>query len=374
MPTIEQTVYVSKEMLGYIGNQPTNPPGINPGDEGFGLYAPDVTDLNTYLGTETEYYRLNGWQLNGADQFANGQFWSLDAYTGDGDPREDDDPSHWTEIYAQLTPKNDLVNGLGIGDNYIVLEIGGEHIMLDFDGTFSDVPTDVVYEPNRDPGGEGAPTFDEGEDAFDGAVCFAAGTLIETGNSPMRVEDLRVGQIVLTKDHGPQPIRWISSQTLSPAVLARHENLRPVRIKAGALGAGTPSSDLVVSPQHRILVRSKIANRMFGASEILVAAKQLLELDGVEIAADLEEVRYFHILFDRHEIVLSNGAESEAFYTGPQALKSVDAAARAEIFRIFPELKDRDYRPEPARTLVSGRVARNMVKRHIKNDMELVAA
>lgn len=374
MPNIEQTIYITSEMLGYMGNQPSNPPGLNPGEEGFGLYSEDVIDLGSHLGMDVEYFRLNGWQLNGADRFSNGQFWSLEAYIGDGDPREDNDPNNWTEVYTQLTPKNDLVAGYGMGDDYIVFETNGEHVIMDLNGEFSDVPTDITIGQDRDESAENAPTFDESDEAFDSAFCFAQGTLIETGNGPARVEDLRVGQLVLTKDHGLRPIRWISSRTLNRDILERRENLRPIRIKAGAMGAGIPASDLVVSPQHRILVRSKIANRMFGAKEVLVAAKQLLGLEGIDIATDITKVKYFHILFDQHEVVLSNGAESEAFYTGPQALKSVDAAARAELFEIFPELKDRDYRPPPARVLVSGRKARKLVMRHIKNDKMLVDA
>src|SRR5690606_24870473 len=114
--------------------------------------------------------------------------------------------------------------------------------------------------------------------------------------------------------------------------------LRPIRIRAGALGNGTPSSDLVLSPQHRVLVRSRIAQKMFGATEVLVAARQLLLLDGIDIATDLTEVEYFHMLFDRHEVVISNGALTESLYTGAQALQAVGKAARDEIFTLFPQL------------------------------------
>nr|AIA91314.1 CAZy families GT4 protein [uncultured Gluconobacter sp.] len=99
-----------------------------------------------------------------------------------------------------------------------------------------------------------------------------------------RIEDLRVGDLVLTKDDGPQPLRWISSRHVSAEMLAAHPNMRPIRIRAGALGEGLPLRDLIVSPQHRMLVRSKVAERMFGEEEVLVAAKHLLELDGVDVA------------------------------------------------------------------------------------------
>lgn len=56
---------------------------------------------------------------------------------------------------------------------------------------------------------------------------------------------------------------------------------------------------------------------MFGTDEVLVAAKQLLQLDGIDIATDVERVDYYHILFDRHEVMILNGAETESLYTGP---------------------------------------------------------
>ena len=70
---------------------------------------------------------------------------------------------------------------------------------------------------------------------------------------------------------------------------------------------------------------------MFGTDEVLVAAKQLLQIDGIDVADDLDEVVYVHFIFDRHEIVYANGAESESLYTGPEALKTLSPQAREEI-------------------------------------------
>ncbi|WP_207101648.1 Hint domain-containing protein [Paracoccus shandongensis] len=204
--------------------------------------------------------------------------------------------------------------------------------------------------------------------------CFTRGVLIETDRGPVAVEDLSVGDLVLTRDDGPQPIRWIGSKRLSAAMLRANEALRPIRIRAGALGADTPSRDLLVSPQHRILLRSRIAQRMFGTDEVLVAAKQLLLVDGIDIADERAGVEYFHILFDKHQVVISNGAESESLHTGPQALKSVGPAAREEIFTIFPELRDGDPAglSQGARMLLSGRQGRRLAHRHAQNARPLV--
>ncbi|MDQ7262429.1 Hint domain-containing protein [Paracoccus sp. PS-1] len=204
--------------------------------------------------------------------------------------------------------------------------------------------------------------------------CFARGTLIETEHGPLPVEELRPGMLVMTRDHGLQPVRWVGSRVVGSRMLETSPNLRPIRISAGALGQGLPGRDLIVSPQHRILVRSKIAQKMFGAAEVLVAAKQLLQIDGIDIAQEIEAVEYFHFLFDRHEIVLSEGAETESLYTGPEALKSVGREAQAEIFALFPELRDRaeDDLPQGARLLASGRMGRKLAVRHAQHHKALV--
>lgn len=215
-------------------------------------------------------------------------------------------------------------------------------------------------------------TYTDVEEISYVVVCFAQGTLICTARGQVAIEELSEGDLVMTRDHGVQPIRWIGHRHLEEAVLAEHDNLRPIRIRAGALGAGVPDTDLLLSPQHRVLVRSKVAQRMFDAPEILVAAKQLLQIEGIDIARDLHGVTYYHMLFDRHEVVISNGAETESLYTGPEALKAVGPAARDEIFAIFPELQDHDYTPAPARPLASGRMGRKLAVRHAQNHKALV--
>ncbi len=205
-----------------------------------------------------------------------------------------------------------------------------------------------------------------------GVPCFAGDTLIETARGPVAASDLVVGDMVRTRDAGFQPVRWVGQRRLSAARLAQARNLVPIRIKAGALGANTPATDLVVSPQHRVLVRSRIAQKMFGVDEVLVAAKQLLQIDGIDLATDLAGVTYVHLLLDDHAIVFSNGAETESLHTGTEALKSVGPAARDEIFSIFPELRDGAAERAGARMMPSGRMARRLAVRHLENRKPLV--
>ena len=203
-------------------------------------------------------------------------------------------------------------------------------------------------------------------------VCFAGGTRIATDRGEVPVELLAVGDNVMTLDSGPQPIRWIGKAHLCAAALDANPKLRPIRIMAGALGPETPATDLVVSPQHRILVRSKIARTMFGAEEVLVAAKQLLSVEGIDVAHDLPEVTYFHFLLDSHAVVTSNGAPTESLYVGPQALDAVGPAAREEIVRLFPSLRDSGEAARAARILASGRQGRKLTMRHLQHGRPLL--
>lgn len=201
-------------------------------------------------------------------------------------------------------------------------------------------------------------------------VCFHADTLIETETGKICAGDLQVGDMVVTRDNGLQPIRWIGRRSISEAQLNAAPNLRPVRIRKNALGI-TPTADLMVSQQHRILCRSLIAQRMFNTDEVLVAAKHLLPLPGVEIADDLNEVTYVHFLFDDHQIVMSNDAETESLFTGPEALKTVGPKALDEIFAIFPELMNAPS-DQMVRQAPPARKVRKFIQRHLQNQHPLL--
>ena len=197
-------------------------------------------------------------------------------------------------------------------------------------------------------------------------VCFAKGTHIRAESGIRAIETLKVGDRLMTLDNDLQTIRWVGERSLGDKKLAAYPNLRPIRIKAEALGDGMPSHDLIVSPQHRIVVRSKIAIRMFAAAEVFVPAKHLLGLKGVTIATDITEVTYYHLLCDSHEIIEANGALAETLYTGTEAMKAMTPEALEELALIFG---DQPIGLQPlARFSPKGQRAKKLVERHIKND------
>ncbi len=202
-------------------------------------------------------------------------------------------------------------------------------------------------------------------------VCFVDGTMIETDTGQKPVEMIAQGDLVRTKDNGFKPVLWVGKKTVILSEMSDPLKLSPIRIRAGSLGTNIPETDLCVSPQHRVLVNSKIAKRICGADEVLIAAKKLVGIDGISIDADRTKVTYVHLLFDQHEIIYSNGAETESLYTGPEALKAVDEKARTEILKLFPELVDVNYRATAARIIPSGKLAKELKERHLMKDRPL---
>ncbi|MDP5308511.1 Hint domain-containing protein [Paracoccus spongiarum] len=203
-------------------------------------------------------------------------------------------------------------------------------------------------------------------------ICFADGTLIDTADGPVAVEDLRPGVLVRTADHGYQPLRLALSRLVDADWQARNDRLRPVRISAGALGDRLPRQDLRVSRQHRMLLSSPICERMFGAREVLVPAIRLTDLPGIYVEDGTASLSYFHLVFDRHEVVFANGAASESFFIGRQALQSLTPEALAELLTLFPDAVERCEIARPARPIPEGGRVRSLVARHVRSGKPMV--
>ncbi|MDJ0627997.1 MAG: Hint domain-containing protein [Rhodobacter sp.] len=207
--------------------------------------------------------------------------------------------------------------------------------------------TDQSLHPNRS--GDPVPSV----------ICFTPDTRIATPDGPRRVRDLREDDRVLTKDDGPQPIRWIGQRRMSGARLYAMPELRPIRIRAGAAGDGRPDEDLLVSPEHRLLLKGPNADALFGTSEVLVTAKDMIDDRAIRVDRQLGEVTYVHILLDRHQIVFANGLESETFHPASMPVDALDPMQRTELAERVPGI-DRDpslYGAFARRTLTTAEAA-----------------
>ncbi|WP_372572530.1 Hint domain-containing protein [Ruegeria jejuensis] len=178
------------------------------------------------------------------------------------------------------------------------------------------------------PGGANSFTYTNIENVE--IACFTEGTMIRTPGGERAIETLQVGDLVDTLDHGPQPIRWIGRRSV--AGRGRHA---PIRFAPGTIGNDRP---VQVSPQHRVLLSGWRCELFFHAPEVLCAAKHLCDGDRIH-RAPCDQITYFHLMFDRHEIVLGENALLESFYAGDHILQA-DRACYDELIELFPELAD----------------------------------
>lgn len=159
--------------------------------------------------------------------------------------------------------------------------------------------------------------------------CFVRGTMIDTNRGEVAIEDLLAGDMVRTLDNGMQALRWIGATTVKGK-----GSKAPVLFRKGTIGN---SQDLLLSPEHRVMLHGWRAEVLFGKSELLASAKTLIN-DHTIVRQESDEVEYFHILFDAHEIVFSNGAPTESFHPGEASIGSMAEETRQEILDLFPEL------------------------------------
>ena len=160
------------------------------------------------------------------------------------------------------------------------------------------------------------------------APCFVKNTLILTDKGEKPVEDLVPGDMVLTRDNGFQPVRWVGN-----TVRTATGKDAPIRFEAGALG----NHDAVeFSPNHRVLMTSSFASLLFGESEVLIKAKDLVNDTTIRPRNDNRPVSYYHLLFDQHEIIRGNGLDSESYHPGQETIDAFDPETREEILRLMP--------------------------------------
>lgn len=207
---------------------------------------------------------------------------------------------------------------------------------------------------------------------FESVVCFADGTEISTLYGPKSVEELEPGAKILTLDGGYKTLRLNLKRKISKRELRANPKLRPVRIERGALGSGSPSRDLWVSRQHRMLVSSPISLRMFGATDALIPAIKLVECPGCDVDFEREDLTYCHLVFDQHEVIFANGAPAESFYAGPEAMKAIPAKSKQEFLQFFGSATLEPSWPKHARLVPEGHLQKKLIARHLKNKKPFV--
>jgi hypothetical protein len=228
----------------------------------------------------------------------------------------------------------DTVDGGDTGDDFDTLDLVG----------YGWARTDITYTtPDRE---DGFVDFFDAAGGYLGRMffadieavipCFAAGTLIDTPDGPRPIEAICPGDLVLTRDDGPQVVSWVGHRSLGLADLLESPALQPVELAPDALGPMEPDRPLRLSPQHRILMTGARCELLFGEDEVLVPAAHLAGRPGIRKV--LAPVTYVHLMFDRHQIVRTSGVWSESFQPGHMVVSAMPDPQREEIFRLFPQL------------------------------------
>ena len=160
-------------------------------------------------------------------------------------------------------------------------------------------------------------------------VCFVAGTPILTPSGYVRVEDLKTGDHVVTRDNGPKAIRWIGKSHVRG-----QGDLSPVLLSQAFTGSDTP---LLVSPNHRVLVTGERSSLLLGDDEVLAAAEYLIDNKTIR-RVPMMAVSYYHILLETHELMCTAGAWSESFHPGEVGLSWLESHALEELQKVIPEI------------------------------------
>jgi T5SS/PEP-CTERM-associated repeat protein len=166
-----------------------------------------------------------------------------------------------------------------------------------------------------------------GDAAIQAAPCFAAGTRIATTRGEVAVEDLAVGDLLPTVlGEDAAPVVWIGRREVACARHPDHRKVWPVRVAAGAFGAGRPYAELWLSPDHAVYV-----------GEVLIPVRFLV--NGTTIAqVAVERVTYYHVELPRHDVVLAQGLEVETYL---DVKDRSDFANGAGPVRLYPDFSTR---------------------------------
>ncbi len=227
------------------------------------------------------------------------------------------------------------------GETFWVIRIDGTNVGIS--GPVLPTPG-TTYEVGSSADGQATP--------FQDVPCFTDGAMVHTPAGPIAIEKLKAGDLVLTLDHGPQPILWAGCRRPSALEFLFFPQIRPITVTKGALGPNTPNRDLVVSPKHRMMISSDMASYYFGEAEVLLTAESLIDGKTIFRTSDRAMVTYRHLLFAEHEVIFVNGAPTESLFPGTSTL-SPEALMEIDLMGI-----ERDTTCQFARPALRGREAK----------------
>ena len=315
--------------------------GTNPNNtlalEGLSQVDPSAVDTNAQIND------VNGnGELNGVDTVTT-------TFPGDGSPTT----LSRVDLSAQF---GGIAGGFGSGTHYAIFEdpSGQQYILFS-----RNVDTSLVS------GGEITLTEQgdaPGNMANSEIICFASGTQIAAPHGPRLIEDIEVGDTLCTLTGGLTRVEWRSRSQHSAGDLAANPKLAPVCIKAGAFGHGLPDRDLLLSRQHRVLLRSRVARRMFGSFDVFVPCHTLLPCQGV-FMSEAEAIDYHHVLTDKHSVLLANSLPCESLLMAEHLARVCCQKERTVLEALLTAQK---VDATPAHRILSNTESRGLLERLLK--------
>ncbi len=216
------------------------------------------------------------------------------------------------QIDGSVLPTN-VIDGFGAGDVIDLADIANQAgSSADFDYvnhvlhiTEGSTTYQLNFDPSQNFAGEYFHLASDGNGTaitVDHVACYCLGTLISTDRGDVAVEDLVIGDHVVTAAGASRPIKWIGQRSYGGRFLIGRRDLLPVCFKAGSLGDALPRRDLLVSPKHAMFIDG-----------VLIPAEHLINGVSVVQLEQVDSVSYFHVELESHDVLLAEGAPSESF-------------------------------------------------------------
>lgn len=168
-------------------------------------------------------------------------------------------------------------------------------------------------------------------------VGLSTGTNVRTPCGPRRVENLRPGDLVVTRKDGLQPLRMIWKRTIAASEVAADPSLAPIVISPRAIGPMMPQTELRVASSHGILVPGY---RIEGAKDTdvcMIRARDFaMQSDEARIDKTNREAIFYNLVFDDHQVFAANGLPVESFLPTPMSVTTLNDHDLEELDRILP--------------------------------------
>lgn len=180
-------------------------------------------------------------------------------------------------------------------------------------------------------------TPEERQDAFDGGLL--EGTQVRTPCGPRRIENVRPGDLIVTRTNGLQAVRMVWRRSLSQDRMRANPERAPVRLKPRAVGPMMPQQDLVLAPEHPILIPGYRLSGVADTAGGLMAAGALAGTsDAAYVDRSMERARLFTLVFDTPQVFVANGLPVASVELSVEVMERLDDDLRQLVLQKFPQL------------------------------------